>query len=179
MYVYHMIYDMNKHMSILRTHDFHISIEFFVPFCSISLILCFPIFFSLLFLNSFFFSIDYIQIDVTRNLTQYWWHKHISIKSHKPNSDDTLIGCRGVFRIFFRWVRARSARKFFFAPRCGTASHPPFLHPPPFLHFSLLGPTSKNFWHPVHQPPFLHSSLFGQTSILHIKLMSQGPNKKI
>lgn len=60
MYVYHMIYDMNKHMSILRTHDFHISIGFFVPFCSISLILCFPIFFSLLFLNSFFFSIDYI-----------------------------------------------------------------------------------------------------------------------
>ena len=54
-------------MSILHTHDFHISIGFFVPFCSISLILCFPIFFSLLFLNSFFFSIDYIQIDVTRN----------------------------------------------------------------------------------------------------------------
>ena len=26
------------------------------------------------------------------HITQYWWHKHISIKSHKPNSDDTSIG---------------------------------------------------------------------------------------
>ena len=67
------------------------------------------------------------------------------------------IMSRGVFRIFFRWVRARSARKNFFAPRCETALHPPFSHPPPFSHFSLFEPTSKKNFAPsitYTNPPF-------------------------
>ena len=58
--------------------------------------------------------------------------------SSKPPSPATAnFVYRGVFRILKRWVQARSARKFFFAPRSETASHPPFSYPP----FS-------------HQPPF-------------------------
>ena len=59
------------------------------------------------------------------------------------------INIRGVHRIFQRWVRARSARKIFFAPGCETGPHPPFRtisHPPPFSHSSFFGPTSKTFF---------------------------------
>ena len=65
MYVYHMIYDMNKHMSILRTFSYINRV-----FCTFLFNLSYSLFshfFLSLVSKFFFFSIDYIQIDVTRN----------------------------------------------------------------------------------------------------------------
>ena len=108
---------------------------------------------------------------VIRNLTNVDSTETVCTASQKMMR---ILGTRGVYRIFQRWVRARSARKIFFAPGCETGPHPPFRtisHPPPFSHSSFFGPTSKIFFsHPgaklLRTHPFLHQLPGGKLLLL-------------
>ena len=60
----------------------------------------------------------------------------------------------GAYTGFLKGGCVREApEKKFFAPRYGAALHPPFSYPPPFLHFSFFGPTSKKNFAPCTPTP--------------------------